>query len=59
MLTHSARAQTKREHYLIENFAARDVKISMSELAEIRSVMTANKMVGERYGEAGMNGLDK
>ncbi|KAL8278863.1 hypothetical protein RQP46_008734 [Phenoliferia psychrophenolica] len=40
---------TKREHYLIENFAARDVRLTMSDLAEIRSAINANKPVGERY----------
>ncbi|KAK4704947.1 hypothetical protein P7C70_g1253, partial [Phenoliferia sp. Uapishka_3] len=49
---------TKSEKYLIENFAARDVQLSESDIAEIRAAMDANQPVGERYAEAGMKGLD-
>ena len=50
--------RTKSEKYLVENFAARDVNLSTSELAEIRQVIEAHRPVGDRYAPGGMAGLD-
>ncbi|KAL8279700.1 hypothetical protein RQP46_008013 [Phenoliferia psychrophenolica] len=47
-----AQPGTKSEKYVVENFAARDVKLSTSELAEIRKVIEANKPVGDRPAES-------
>ncbi len=50
---------TKRVKYLEENAAAADLELSESDLAEIDAVMDPDRVVGERYPEWGMAGLDR
>lgn len=50
--------QTKSEKYLIENFASRDLKLSTSELAEVRKAIDDNRPQGERYPAPMMGSLD-
>lgn len=49
---------TKSEKYLIENFMANRVTISVQEDQEIRKVIKECAAVGERYYPGGMDALD-
>lgn len=49
---------TKSEKYLVENFAAAEVKLSEEELKELRTIINANKAIGLRYPEVWMKTLD-
>jgi len=49
---------TKRIKYLEENWASVDVKLSSDEVVSLGKAMEQTQVVGERYTEAGMIGLN-
>lgn len=50
---------TKSENRLVENFAARNVDLTKSELAELRKLIEDAKPTGARYGEAHLKMVGK
>jgi len=50
---------TKSEKYLIENFDARKLELTESDLRDIRQVIVDNQPEGDRYPEAFANALDE
>ncbi|GAA6014405.1 hypothetical protein JCM11491_007042 [Sporobolomyces phaffii] len=50
---------TKSERYLIENFDARNVSLSESDLRDIRQAIVENEAVGDRYPAAFAGALDE
>ena len=48
--------RTKRLKYLEENAAAVHIKLTGDELKELESAVPASEIVGQRYGEALMQG---
>ncbi len=50
---------TKKLHFLNENLAAAEVKLTAADLSEIEAMIPADMVVGERYPERTMQGIDR
>jgi aryl-alcohol dehydrogenase-like predicted oxidoreductase len=50
---------TKRQSYLVENFAAADIVLDAGELAELDGALAPGNVAGPRYGAQHMNMLDR
>lgn len=50
---------TRREKYLIDNFASLEVSLSKQELTELQSHFSDESVSGGRYPEAAMTGINK
>ncbi len=50
---------TKRRKYLEENAAAAEIKLTAAEVAELEEAIPQSEVVGERYPEATMRGIDR
>ena len=50
---------TKKRHYLEENVAAAEIKLTPEEVAEIEAAVPAEAVAGERYNAGGMKTIDR
>jgi aryl-alcohol dehydrogenase-like predicted oxidoreductase len=50
---------TKRRKYLEENIAATDIRLSADDLARLEAIIPLGTETGDRYDQAGMQGVDQ
>jgi aryl-alcohol dehydrogenase-like predicted oxidoreductase len=50
---------TKKVQYLVENLGAAELQLTPGEISEIERAVSSHEVLGERYLESGMVGIEK